>query len=511
MYKDHDGDTDQDVDKRKWKLYCLARVNGQIRWEREVPPGARIAVLDQVHLYVLDTDKKEVFKLFRGCELDDGKIMLTDEKDPQFSLDKPTDIASDREGNFYILEGQKKEKEILKFDRSGKLIQTISIPFKEDVEYLSLAVESSDNIFLGLAGETGGIIQLSKAIKYKEQGTYISKIFDSTMLGCRWHRVVLDAQIPANTRVMLSYSTTDNKDDVNKSFGNESLNPVDALMTGVIGQYLRFKIELFSDETCKNTPLIKQLRVYFPRVTYLRYLPETYQENEKKREFLERFLSLFETFMSRSEEQISDFSKYLDPAAVPGKFVPWLSSWLAIAHDENWSLEKIRRLIQQAPGLYRIRGTPHILRQIINLFYGKTPIIVEPFQFRCIKNSDIIELMKDLFGSNAYRFTVLVPPRWHDPDSPLKKAREVTAAERNTLQRIVDTEKPADTTGTLQVLKPSFYLDLHTYLGINTLLTKTEFVLGKTSVIGRDTVIYDKEKAGQLGRKSSIGLDLTLT
>jgi phage tail-like protein len=299
------------------------------------------------------------------------------------------------------------------------------------------------------------------------------------------------------------------------------VNPKDTLIAGANGRYLRFKIELLSDETGKNTPLIKQLRVYFPRITYLRYLPETYQEDAKKRDFLERFLSLFETFMSHSEEQVVDFTKYLDPSSVPGKFIPWLSSWLAIAHDENWSLEKKRELIRQAARLYKIRGTPRIFRQIIKLFYGKSPIVVEPFQFNCIDNPEIKKQMKELFGfqelvdesveDRPHRFTVVVPPRWEDPDSLLKTAEEVTAVERNTMQRIVDTEKPADTTGTLQVLEPWFYLDMHTYLGINTLLTKTEFVLGQTSVIGRDTVIDGKEKAGQLGRKSRIGIDLTLT
>jgi hypothetical protein len=61
------------------------------------------------------------------------------------------------------------------------------------------------------------------------------------------------------------------------------------------------------------------------------------------------------------------------------------------------------------------------------------------------------------------------------------------------------------------VLEPWFYLDMHTYLGVNTTLTKPSFILGKTSVIGRDTVLYDREEAGQVARKSRIGIDDTLT
>jgi len=520
-------------------LYCLVRVNLQTRWVRPIGKEARIATAEKDYLYVVDLKEKKVYKTGRQGE--SGKINLVDEAGSAYPLEAPTDIASDREGNFYILEGQKRK--ILKFNPNSQLVQAVSIPFKEEVQYLSLAVESSDNIFLGFqdktpkgtekkTAETSGVVRLSKDIKYAAVGTYTSKVFDSTIAGCQWHRVVMQAEIPANTRIMLSYSAADYQPGIDGPFIPEPLvNPTDTLVNKAYGRYIRFKIELSSDETCSAAPLINSFKVYFPRLTYLRYLPGPFQEDEKKREFLERFLSLFETFMSYSEQQIDNFTKYLDSAAVPEKFLSWLSSWLAIAQDENWPMGKKRLLLQQAPGLYKRRGTPRALSQIIELFYDVAPIIIEPFQFKCIdiKNSDensdedtdkinsYIDLVKILYGidpregTGSYRFTVLVPPRWEEPANPLKKPKEVNETERTTLQRIMDTEKPTHTNGTLQVLEPWFYLDMHTYLEINTLLTKTGFVLEKSSVLGRDTRIYDKENAGQAGRKSRIDLDFKLT
>jgi phage tail-like protein len=536
------------------KLYCLARVNGQIRWEKQIQSGIhlRIATLEPDRLYVMDIENKKVFKTGRECKLDDTTEIALRTKNPadedeeiSYSLDtkEPVDIASDREGCFYILEVQ--SKEILKFDQTGLLLQVNSIPFKEDVNYKNLAVESSDNIFLGFwdeipgsseefkPGESSGIVQLSKTIKYAAAGTYTSEVFDSTITGCQWHRVVLEADIPANTRVTLSYAASDYEPGVDGPFTSDPLvKPVDTLITGAVGRYIRFRIELFSDEASGVTPLVKRLKVYFPRITYLRYLPDTYQEDEKNREFLQRFLSLFETFMSCSEKQIFDFTRYLDPLAVPEGFIPWLSSWLAIAYDENWPLAKKRMLIRQAPQLYKKRGTPRAISQIIELFYDKAPIIIEQFQLECIRNREeskeeevktsesepscnstlsMEEVVDRLYGTSPYRFTVLVPPKWEDLKNRVKKAKEVTTPERNTLQRIVEMEKPAHTEACLQVLEPWFYLDMHTYLEINTVLTRPEFVLEKSSVLGRDTVIHDKEPAGQVVRKSRIGIDLKLT
>jgi phage tail-like protein len=546
-HDNHDNDDNHDIPVDEftgnWTLYCLARVNLQTRWVRQIGKDARIATAGKGYLYVLDLNGKKLYKLGRTGNA--GNIKLTDANGAVYSLEAPTDIASDRQGFFYILEGQKKE--ILAFDQDGLFIETFSIHFKEEAHYLSLALENSDNIFLGFedrsvhgqeikTADNCGVVHLSKDIKYDVYGTYFSKVFDSAEGGCVWHRAVLEADIPANTRFTLSYAAADFEPAVNAQFIDEPLpNPRDTLLNGACGRYIRFKLELFSDETCSTTPLLKHFKVYFPRLTYLRYLPGTFQEDEKKREFLERFLSLFETFMSAVEDQVDRFTRYLDTAAVPGGFIPWLSSWLTITQDENWPMGKKRLLLQQAPGLYKIRGTPRALSQMIELFYDMVPIIIEPFQFKCIDfdNSDensnedndekcnkkysYPELVKILYGIDpregigSYRFTVLVPPKWEEPAGPLKKAKEATETQRITLQRIMDTEKPANTTGSLQVLEPWFYLDMHTYLGINTVLTKTEFVLEKSSVLGRDTVIYDKEQAGQVGRKSRIGMDFNLS
>ena len=68
---------------------------------------------------------------------------------------------------------------------------------------------------------------------------------------------------------------------------------------------------------------------------------------------------------------------YFDPYEAPEKFLPWLASWSAMVLEEDWPLEKKRRLIRKAIELYRIRGTVKGLKLFISLFTGHEPDIKE--------------------------------------------------------------------------------------------------------------------------------------
>ena len=71
------------------------------------------------------------------------------------------------------------------------------------------------------------------------------------------------------------------------------------------------------------------------------------------------------------------FDSYLDPKLAPHDFVDWLASWVGVDIDETWTLERRRRLIQDAVVLYRIRGTAAGLAAHVRLYAGVTPEIEE--------------------------------------------------------------------------------------------------------------------------------------
>ena len=74
------------------------------------------------------------------------------------------------------------------------------------------------------------------------------------------------------------------------------MNPTDALfIENMKGRFLWFKLNLYSHDP-STSPLINSIKAYYPRKSYLRYLPAVYQENNKDQDLLVRFLSIFETF-----------------------------------------------------------------------------------------------------------------------------------------------------------------------------------------------------------------------
>ena len=68
-------------------------------------------------------------------------------------------------------------------------------------------------------------------------------------------------------------------------------------------------------------------------------------------------MSAFDEVLAPLFTTLDCFDSYLDPELAPVDFVDWLASWVGVDIDETWTLERRRRLIQNAAVLYRIRGT----------------------------------------------------------------------------------------------------------------------------------------------------------
>jgi phage tail-like protein len=314
-----------------------------------------------------------------------------------------------------------------------------------------------------------------------------------------------------NTKVDVCYYASDGKNEPTDEqwIKTQFSNPKDSLMFDAVGRYLWLKLSLSSNDNL-TTPVIYDIRAYFPRLSYLRYLPVVYQKNPQSKEFLERFLSLFETFFVQVEE--FNFTKYIDPRSTPDEFLPWLSSWLAIAYDENWPKNNFRKLIEMVPQIYKMRGTRRGIEKMLSLYLSGQKeldklssnltdndnddhkesrfMIVENFQLDLVKDNS--EYMR-LFCNDPYTFCVII--NLFDIDDNKKLV----------IRKIVENEKPAHTVGNVVFLEPWFYLGSHTYLGINTILQESKFVLGDSS-ISRDTILNRKENSGSVGT-SRIGID----
>jgi phage tail-like protein len=257
---------------------------------------------------------------------------------------------------------------------------------------------------------------------YARQGAAIAHAaFDSGNLQTEWHRLYLEAVIPAKGEIHVDLAATDQPtlpdapEWFEHSFGavqtpgkpcgvwvslpseipfHPGLLTVErekdrsGLFTVLIqrhdrqvrtlqGRYLWVRVRMVGDG--RTTPELAALRAYGSRFSYLNhYLPELYREtvfgsdrNEitaaTPSDFLERFLANFEGILTPIEDCIANSHLLTDPRTTPDDAIEWLGSWIGVTFDPAYSSARRRRLIEAAPALYRRRGTLTGLQQALDI------------------------------------------------------------------------------------------------------------------------------------------------
>jgi phage tail-like protein len=430
---------------------------------------------------------------------------------------------------------------IHQFDGGGRYLGY----FEREGECRQLTVDREGTLS-GLFNPQPKIVRFASQKHFAGQGIYFSKVLDSTIHQCQWHRIMLEAEIPAKTRLEVYFYSSDNPINPSRidpedwhlvlSSPHNSLETKDALFEQAQGRYLILRFNLFGDGN--SSPQIETVRIYFQRQSYLRYLPATYQEDPRGRDFLERFLSIFESMFLEMEEKIAGINQYWDVMAVNPEFLEWLASWLGIINDEQWSEEKRRELLKQAFPLFKLRGTKKGLRQIIKIFTGREVQIVEHFRLRppmVLGQGNFLGLTtfvgpkptpRLILGEESARIgEFLLTDEEDSPEKPFEyDAYDFTVladtselkdeAQEQALRRLIEQEKPAYTRYFLHTTQNAeAQLGKHGFLGVDTVLTKgyQPMRLGQNSKIGITTLLGTKYPLkGTVGIRSKISVDAIL-
>jgi phage tail-like protein len=263
----------------------------------------------------------------------------------------------------------------------------------------------------------------------------------------------------------------------------------DALVTRPPGRWLFVRVRLSGDG--RSTPVVRRIRLDFPRVSSVEQLPAVYRRDPAAEDFTARFLSLFDARVEELDRVIERYPALLDTGGVPDAALPWLAGLVGLSFDAGWTASRRRALLRAAPELYRLRGTPEGLRRAVRLVFDVVPVIQElgparawaalggrtavlgavrlfgPSRVRLRLDRSVLSRTpirslgdpdRDAQGSGANRFRVLVPPR----------AGGTVDAER--LRRLVDSQAPAHTVAEVRI-------------------GGTGLIVGEQAVVGVDTVL----------------------
>jgi phage tail-like protein len=372
-------------------------------------------------------------------------------------------------------------------------------------------------------------------------GQLITQPLESNLERCQWHRVSLAATVPSGTSITIESSTAEqsNADSPWTMCLRSADDNPDCLVQSAPGRFLRLRLTFNSDGI--RSPELRSLKAFFPRASYLQYLPAVYQEDEESRFFLERFLSIFQAEFDGLDQRINRLWQLFDPASAESKYLLWLAGWLALEINPDWEEATLRLRIKNAFKNYLLRGTVGGLEQSISDYTdipnvkilehfrlrrwpalslpaapaeddvpswpppslsarldGSAPLWSRDFYRRLQigSNSQVgrfhltgtPEPMLEPLAWGAHRFTVFFPA---DPYSVEETQRKMS--------RAVEREKPAHTVAEFCPVLPRFRIGVQATIGVDSAVGGvSHLVIGKLATLGYDSILACAKSEEQL-------------
>ena len=306
------------------------------------------------------------------------------------------------------------------------------------------------------------------------------------------------------------------------------------------GRYLWVRMALTGEG--RATAEVAALRVYASRFSYLdNYLPELYREQEfgpdadaegpaTAPDFLERFLDNVEGMLTPIEDRIAQAYLVTHPRTAPDDALEWLASWIGLTFDPLYPPDRRRRLLIEAPRLYRERGTVAGLRRAIDAVAGDAVsggevVVVEDFRLRrtfaTILGSDLADEADPLLaglavsGNSYVGDTLFLGDEFRRELLALFGAGDLTAAEQARVRAFYDKlahrvtvfvhneVEPRD----LGLIKRVVELETPAHVVARVVTATYPLLVGVAALVGVDTYLTPPAAAGtvQLNR-STLGV-----
>ncbi len=305
--------------------------------------------------------------------------------------------------------------------------------------------------------------RLRLAGKGSGMGVFFSRVFDSIESGTVWHRFTVDCGQGSGAGLRISFYSFESEEllindqrmpvsdlirsrDISSSEKKRLLEPWlkkrasgknDLLLHEAEGRYMLVCIELIRQETDNS---LGDMCLYFPKDTWMKFLPGVYSRDRETADFTERFLSIFQSIYDDRDREIRGSAGLIHPAAVNRQLLEELAAWYDLKDLYLWTDERLKELVSKAPELARKRGTASGLREYLSIYLGSEPEICEDMD-------------------NPYMFRVLVPEEFIDDPK-----------EYRALVRVIGQMKPAGITARILPIKRTAQDSTDLRLGINSRL-----------------------------------------
>lgn len=491
---------------------------------------AALAMTSDGTVFILDTALERFLRFANG-----NGLVLGDQPQPELKDFPPNALEVDPDGGIYVASSGR----LKLFDREGSFLMEVKLPGQNVAPAKAPAINGMG--FDGTGGfylATGAgiaVFALSK-VPVAVPGRLYLPTLDNGKVEGTWHGLAISAVLPVKSGLEIVYYASDSarlkaaydrvlastvatqqkavqiesllkplwQNDTGNFTGSGSGSepePLNMLLVANKGRYLWLRATLTAYDAASR-PSISEIKISYPRVSLLRYLPAVYQENRVSAAFLERFLALFETVFQEVNTTITDLYRYFDPASTPPEFLSWLASWLSLTLDDSLPEDRKPRLINMAPALFQSKGTPAGIQIFLSTYTGvavevsEPSLLADPFTLGAIhlgQQSMLVRKARGVaqLGHNTFLGETLLVAKETTPASPLAAVAnriEITfdmepaqfAATEPAIRRAVRASVPANTDYVLRLASTQSTLG-RARLGLNARLARPQpFQVGVT-------------------------------
>jgi phage tail-like protein len=234
--------------------------------------------------------------------------------------------------------------------------------------------------------EPDGALRLAAGIapQFVPAGELTAGPFDAGDGGA-WGRVHVTTEAPDGTSVTLRAAATERP--VSPIAWSAAASGDTLLFDGRAssnrGRYLWVSVSLDTHDP-NRTPRLRQVEAETASEGYLGVLPTLYARADADTGFLWRWLETFRADFGDWEHLLDDLPRDFDWKIAPDTALPALARAIAFEPPPGATAAALRELLGRAHALYRRRGTVAGLAELVEIYTGVRPRIVEAFRDRAL-------------------------------------------------------------------------------------------------------------------------------